>query len=195
MRRAGATIFAMVMLAAGCRERKAAAAPAETSGKGAVVATTHETPSSAEADKSFEDAQHHFATVYPATWTTRKDDANVLCASNNSAELDIAVPKLPAHIPGIIPLPAVQNGYVDDVRKRLKNVKTTSGEPIRVAGATARKFGISGVDDSGKTKNLLVIAIVKGDHLYIVTGEAPADSFDAARDAVERVAASWKWIK
>src|SRR5262249_44516184 len=99
------------------------------------------------------------------------------------------------HIPGIIPLPVVQSGYVDDVRKRLKDVQVTQTQPIKVAGASARRFAISGTDADGKTKELLVIAIVKGDRLYIVTGEAPADSFDAAKDAVDQVGACWKWIK
>ena len=110
------------------------------------------------------------------------------------AELAIAVPHLPAHIPGIIPLPAVEKGYVDDVKKRLTDVKETESNATRVAGATARRFAITGDDSSGERK-LLVFAIVKGDHLYIVTGEAPADHFAPASSATQRAADSWKWTK
>jgi hypothetical protein len=88
----------------------------------------------------------------------------------------------------------VEKGYVDDVKKRLKDVKESESVATKVAGASARRFAISGSDAAGQRK-LLVFAIVKGDHLYIVTGEAPADHFDPASDATQRVADSWKWTK
>ena len=80
MRRAGAMAVAILMLAAGCREHKATAAPTEKSAKGAVIATTHMAPATAMAGTTFEDTLHHFATVYPAMWTMRQDATNALTA-------------------------------------------------------------------------------------------------------------------
>lgn len=145
----------------------------------------------------FEDKQHGFSINVPEKWksTNNKNSEDVLTlAGEKDVELTIAVPKLPPHIPGIIPLPGVESGYVDDVKKRMQDVKTTESNAVKVAGATARKFAIEG-KANGKQIKLLAIAIVKGDALYIVTGEGPADQFDAVKSAVEEVEKSWKWNK
>jgi hypothetical protein len=193
-----ATATALLAGSTGCRHRTAAAAatpPATRAASSHAVAGS--TPSPSHTATSFQSPTGDFSTISPSGWTTKRDPQNVLTTAGPSGvELDIAVPKLPAHVPGIIPLPAVQSGYVDDTRKRLKDVNVTETQPIRVAGATARRFAIDGADPTtGTQKKLLVIAIVRGDHLYIITGEGPADRYDLVKDAVEKAAAAWKWTK
>jgi hypothetical protein len=199
--RAGVLTAVLLIGVAGCRHRTAAAATSGASTASTASTTSPATQttvaSSRPSGTRFQDAAHGFATTCPDAWTRR--DANgpedvLSLAGPGGAELSIAVPKLPAHVPGIIPLPAVQDGYVDDVRKRLADVTVTESAATRVTGASARRFAITGRDQGGPRK-LLVIAIVKGDHLYIVTGEGPADRYDAVKQGVERVAQSWTWLK
>jgi hypothetical protein len=154
-------------------------------------------PATAPAGPTFVDPEHGFEVAVPKGWTQKKsvgpEDVLTL-ADDKGAELAIAVPKLPPHLPGIIPLPAVEKGYVDDVRKRLSDVTEPESGAIRVADAFARRFAITGTDETGPRK-LLAVAIVKGDRLYIITGDGPADQYENVRKGVEATIASWSWIK
>jgi hypothetical protein len=149
-------------------------------------------------DGRFTDQKHKFAIAYTKPWTERKptgpDDVVSLKRDDLKGEIAIAVPKLPAHIPGMIPLPSVEKGYIDDLKKRMKNVKETETQPVKIAGAFGRRFVIEG-DESGGKKKLAVLAIVRGDTLYIMTAECPESEFEDVRGAFEQVARSWKWIE
>jgi len=174
-------------MAGGCRHRAAAAATVTTTQQSAAQAPMN--------SRVFDDKDHGFSTSVPAEWKEQKDEQSVLAvAGPNGEELAIAVPKLPPHIPGMIPLGAVESGYVDDVRKRLKDVTEGESCDVKVAGANARRFEVTGKDDHGE-RTLLVYAIAKGDHLYIITGESPADRYDTVKSATENAAATWKWTK
>jgi hypothetical protein len=168
-----------VALTAGCRHRAAAPGVA---------------PAAARMDaRRFE--SHGFSTMVPAKWSAKQDPQNVLALIGaGGAELDIAVPKLPAHIPGFIPLAAVKSGYVDDLNKRLKDVTVSDERDLRIDGAAAHEFIADGAAPDGPRK-LAVLLITRGDRLYIVTGEAPAKEFSKVQNAVSAVAASWQWIK
>jgi hypothetical protein len=177
--------MAMTLLLAfgigGCRHR--AAGPARA-------------PATARVDqRRFEDREHGFAVMIPAQWSSRQDPQNVLTlAGPGGVELDIAVPKLPAHIPGFIPLAAVKSGYVDDLKKRLKDVTVSDERDLKIDGAAAHEFTAAGAAQDGPHK-LSVLLITRNDRLYIVAGEAPAKEFSKVQDAVNLVAAGWKWIK
>src|SRR5205085_1603141 len=85
------------------------------------------TRAAAADDKTFDDDRDHFRLSYPSSWTARKVPENVLtidAVANDPAgpEISFAVPHLGPHVPGMIPLPAVEKGYLDDLKKRLKNV-------------------------------------------------------------------------
>jgi hypothetical protein len=178
---------AMLVGVAGCRHRAAAAAT--------VTATQPSVAKAPANSRVFDDKDHGFSALVPADWKEKTDEQNVLTVDGpKGEEFDIAVPKLPPHIPGMLPLTAIESGYVDDVRKRLKDVEEGESTAVKVAGASARRFEITGKDDAGERK-LLVFAIAKGDHLYIITGEGPADRYDAVKSASENAAASWKWTK
>jgi hypothetical protein len=174
----------LMAASAGCRHRAATTRPAPA-------------PAAKFDIKTFADRDHGFSTSVPAKWAAKQDPQNVLTLDGpNDAQLSIAVPKLPAHIPGFIPLPPVQSGYVDDLRKRLTDVKASPGENVPFTGGTARRFEASGVEaKAGATRKLSVLLITRGDHLYIVTGEAPAAEFSKVRDIVDSVATSWTWMK
>ena len=137
-----------------------------------------------------------FSVNYPPDWQQRPSSENVLTvhAPTGSAELSIAVPKLPPHIPNMIPLGPVQSGYIDDLKKHLKNVTRGQSTDTKIAGATARRFTAAGQGDHGMHK-LVAVIITRNDKLYIMTAEADENDFDAAQKAFDAAAASWTWTK
>jgi hypothetical protein len=192
--RAAALIFALATTTlGGCRHRTASPGSPDARTASSTMPATTQSTAAAGPSRRYE--SHSFSTDVPADWKEFKDPQSVLALKGpNNVELDLAIPHLPPHVPGIIPLPAVQSGYVDDVKKRMSNVKLVESTAPGVCGAPSRRFAIEGTD-KGTAKKLLVYAIVKGDHLYVVTGEGPADQFDKLVSVVNRVADSWKWTK
>jgi hypothetical protein len=163
-------------------------------------------PAHAEAEPTartrvFHDPASGFSLRYPADWSLRHDPRNVFTAvaranDPNSPELDVAVPKLPPHIPGLIPLGSVQSGYVDDLKKRLGDVRVEQVEdPPPISGAKSRRFDATGRDATGNRWKLSVLLLLRGDRLYILTAAAPAAEFDQARAAFDRAVASWQWTQ
>ncbi len=193
MRAAALTLVLATTAAGGCRHR--AASPASPRAMKVSASMPATTPATTDAARVRKYEGHGFTTEVPSDWKEFTDPQSALALKGPSEmELDLAVPHLPPHVPGIIPLPAVQSGYVDDLKKRMTNVKLVESTAPSVAGAYARRFAIEGAEN-GAAKKLLVYAIVKGDHLYIVTGEGPAEQFDKLVPVVNRVADSWKWNK
>ena len=189
--------------ATGCRARTAAAAHRKPATKPvAALATAPAATKVAAAQETtlFEDRPHGFSIRYPAGWTLRNDPENVFTADarandETGPELSIAVPKLPAHVPGMVPLGSVQSGYVDDLRKRLRDVRTEQEDTggIAISGAHLRKFSATGRDDKGARK-LDVLIVYRNDRLYIVTAEAPAAEAEKSQAAFDQAVASWKWL-
>ncbi len=174
----------VVSTISGCRSGAAKAASA----------ATH--PSRADGTSFQHD---HFSLVYPNGWTSRKGDdphdvltIDAKAGDQNGAEVTVTVPHLPPHIPGIIPLPAVEDGYVKDVKKRMSNVNEAQSKHVKIDGADARRFVITGQKDK-QDRKMVVITSVKGDHLYIISGEAPLDRYSTVRSAVDQVVQTWKW--
>jgi len=151
----------------------------------------------ADSDDKFVDEKHGFSVKYTDPWKKRnnesKQDVLTLRRDEAKGEITIAVPHLPPHIPGLIPLQAVEKGYVDDVKKRMKNVSETESKPVKIAGASGRRFTVNGELD-GQQRTIGVYVLLKGDTLYVMSSESPADVFEDVKTAFEQIARSWKWI-
>ena len=148
-------------------------------------------------DGKFLDQKNKFAVEYPEPWTERKpsagEDVLLLKRKDFKGEISVAVPKLPPHIPGLIPLQSVEKGYIDDVKKRLKDVLVTESKPVKLSGAFGRQFALTGEGSHGK-HSITALALLKGDTLYIISAESPANEAEDTRAAFEQVARSWKWL-
>jgi hypothetical protein len=149
-------------------------------------------------DGKFQDKKDKFAVEYPEPWTERRptggEDVLLLKRKDYKGEISVAVPKLPPHIPGLIPLQSVEKGYIDDVKKRLKDVVVTESKPVKISGAFGRQFALTGVAPDGK-RTIAALTLLKGDTLYIMSAESPANEAEDARDAFEQIARSWKWLE
>jgi hypothetical protein len=189
---AGAVLVAIALVAVGCGHRSAAAANPRAS-------TNPATTEASDEGVPYRNAKYGFLMKYPKGWSPRKGDnpEDVLTVDQDAdkhtePEITVSVPKLPPHIPGMIPMGSVESGYVDDVKKRMKNVKEVDTKTVKVDGVSARRFVITGQDKSGKRK-LVVLAMMKGDHLFVLTGEGPENEFATVETGFEQVVRSWKW--
>ena len=115
-------------------------------------------------------------------------------AAGGLAVFTVDVPSLPLHIPGLIPIGLVANGYADDVRGH--EMADAAGPPpgeASVPDAKARRVTRTGHDAAGHATTDDAFVIVHGDAVYILSVTADAAAAPAATAALERAAASIRW--
>ncbi|HLL87673.1 MAG TPA: hypothetical protein VK324_00055 [Tepidisphaeraceae bacterium] len=164
-------------------------------------------PPTAPDVQTYENRDADVAIAYPGDWVTRSNPRSVLSVGPKVAspadepatpELNVAVPKLPFHIPGMIPLGEVERGYVDDVKKRHTDVRVVRSDAIPFDKANARRFVLSGRPNEGGPERLYdVLVVYRGstDKLYVITSESPAPDAAVAHRVLDDVLASWRWLK
>jgi hypothetical protein len=109
-----------------------------------------------------------------------------------SPVVSLEIPKLPAHVPGLIPLGMVVNGYVDDMKKQYPGVKVDPPANTKVAGANARRVRSTWVAE-GKTRSEEAVLTVHGDRVYILRADATAEDAARSREVLDAVLASVRW--
>ena len=94
----------------------------------------------------FRDDKLDIALEYPAGWMARrsKDDLLLLVPGGGPEGMSLAldVPDLPVHVPGLIPMGSVQDGYVNDLRKQVGPVQVKQLSPPAIPRAQARLIRI-----------------------------------------------------
>ena len=140
--------------------------------------------------------------AYPSDWVPAPSDDYVLLLvpANRAADdttfatasMSLDVPKLPLHIPGLIPPGAVVNGYVDDLKTRFPDTKVVESVPTKLAGTNARRVRSTWTADGRPMTEDAVLA-VHGDRVYILRLTADARDYARAVDAFDDVLASVRW--
>lgn len=191
----GRLVLAMLLsLVAGCRPQPAPDDRAEST----PLATT---APSADAVEFVSDA-HGVRLTHPPDWEPASSDNYVLLlvpvnrAADDTtfatASMSLDVPKLPLHIPGLIPLGAVVNGYAGDLQKRYADINVVESAPAMLAGANARRVR-SRWTANGRPMTEDAVLAVHGDRVYILRLTADARDFPRARDAFEELLGSVRW--
>jgi hypothetical protein len=106
--------------------------------------------------------------------------------------MSIEVPHLPPHIPGMIPVGSVADGYVQDMGKRYPGVKVDQRTVARLDGASARRI-ICTYECRGKAWRDLVLLAVRGDHVYVIAADCLVADFDKTRAGFDALLASIHW--
>src|SRR5437773_1565719 len=82
--------------------------------------------------RTYENSNAHFRLQYPADWTPQDDKDYVLALYPPGAKpgdltrrLTVDVPSLPPHLPGMITMGEVKNGYLKDLRKKLTGMNVS----------------------------------------------------------------------
>jgi hypothetical protein len=183
MRRLTLWFCAVIAAGLGCQPRQP---PASTPGPFAATRPTVQ----------FASSEHGIRLSYPAEWSPVPSDEYVLriAPAGDPGELSISldVPKLPPHIPGLIPLGMVVNGYVDDLRKQDPAVKVDQPVATKVGGANARRVR-STRQSSGRTLVEEAVLTVHGDRVYIFRANADTAHGHEAQNVLIRVLTSVKW--
>jgi hypothetical protein len=135
---------------------------------------------------------------WPAGWVQRPSKDFVLLLTHPDAEqpsLSLDVPNLPPHVPGLIPIGSVRNGYLDDLRKAAGAIKTTNLTPPAIPAAAMRFVRSTWTDSGGQAWQETALLMVHADRVYIVRARSSASDEPAVRAAFDEVVGSLKWTK
>jgi hypothetical protein len=178
-------LWALCLILFGCQPKRGAE-PVDVGGD-------RLSPASAPAVHEFEGPG--ITLSYPVGWEQRSSDEYALVlvpAGTPDISISLDIPKLPPHIPGLIPLGMVVSGYTDDLKKLNPATEIDSPVDTIVAEARARRVrSMRNVD--GKAVLEIAVLTVHGDRVYIFRANSDADEEDAARTALDQLLASVKW--
>jgi hypothetical protein len=107
--------------------------------------------------------------------------------------LSLDIPDLPPHVPGMIPLKLVKNGYLDDLRKVHANLQSREESPT-IPGARAVLVTCTWQSD-GKPSSETALLMTHGDHVYILRANTPSGPDADTRAALDSIAHSIQWGK
>ncbi len=165
-------LLALLMFSTGCRTHSVAQPAAPL-------------PASAEF------ASHGVRLRYAPPWSPA-DNANYVLMLVDPARpgltISLDVPKLPPHVPGLIPLGMVVNGYVDDLKKQHPGVAVSDALATRVAGANAKR-----VRSTWDSQSEEAVLTVHGDRVYILRANSPVADAASATELLDAILGSVKW--
>jgi hypothetical protein len=185
-------MLALLICAAGCRGVGSGTSPATAP---ATVPAT--------APGQFCSVKYGFSMQPPAGWSQIKgaaDEPISLVPQSQAGAKDLslvpslkmAVPDLPPHIPGMIPLGSVADGYVDDLRKQYPDLKVDERVVVSIPSASARRI-VSSYHRDGTAWRDIVLCIVHKDRVFLLSADCPAGDYPATRAAFDLMATSLKW--
>ena len=110
------------------------------------------------------------------------------------AVITLDIPDLPFHVPGMIPMGMVINGYVDDLKKQAGLKLQTVQEPLTVAGVEGKRLRSTWTKE-GILSHDTALVIVHADHVYILRIAGNGAEGGAAKEAFEQMIKSIQWVK
>ena len=147
----------------------------------------------------FASKAHGIRLAYPADWKAAPSKDYVLLlvpadAKNDSTgkSISLDVPKLPPHMPGMIPLGLVVNGYMDDLKKPHPGIAVEKPAAASVAGANARRVRSTWKSEAQSRVEDAVLT-VHGDRVYIFRADSEAAEAERMRQKLEGVLATVTW--
>jgi len=147
----------------------------------------------------FQSTPNGLAFKYPSAWKPGSGDVLLTLVpvrdpTHGNRDISVDVPKLPPHIPGLIPIGMVESGYEDDLKKRYSDLRLKPPQPQAMPASAARRVHATGRDQSGLWAIDTVVA-VHGDHVYIISAETDVPAAGEASQAVDTMMRTWKWTK
>src|SRR3954467_4562786 len=101
----------------------------------------------------FKSRSDHFASRYPADWSSKPTKQYTLLlereSSADAAQVTVDVPYIPPHFPGMMTMKLVANGYVDDLKKRLSGFSVVQEHDETLAGASALRLVMTSRERAG----------------------------------------------
>jgi hypothetical protein len=134
---------------------------------------------------------------YPADWIINKAQTAIFAIAkpNSSSSLSLDIPKLPWHLPGMITVNMVANGYVSDLKKHQIHDAVVKEEcPLTVCGASGRRITCAGHQNGNSSIDVAVV-LIHADQVYILSADSDQAGYDSARKTLDAAVASLKWTK
>ena len=199
-----ACLFAGAGLGAGCGHRQASVttgAPpnvtpiASTSPVLATVVPATSPISTAAALKTYHCPTADIQFDYPADWETNKAHTALFAVSKDQCSLNLDIPKLPWHPPGMITLKMVASGYEDDLKKnQLHDAVEEEDCPLQIPGAKACRITTCG-HDNGKPMFDIAVVMLHADRVYILSADCDESGEEKTRKTLDEAVGSLKWAK
>ena len=151
--------------------------------------------------KIYENRAAHFKLQYPADWVSQTDPDYVLVLAppgtsdgdkNNRVTVD--VPDLPPHLPGMITIGKVKSGYLDDLRKRLKNMKVTEDSQQSIPKAKAERVVVTG-KENGQDRTIPALLMIHSERVYIIRADTETKNAPQAKAVWEEMISTLQWTK
>jgi hypothetical protein len=184
------TFMALSLIGFGCHDRQ----PVE-------VASPPSTRPVSQAPTEFRSDQFGFRVTYPQGWQPRPSEDFVLefvpidpPSADAGRSISIDVPKLPPHLPGMIRIPLIQNGLVDDVKKKFRDVQIVESRDVDFPDAKARRLRLRWTGN-GQPFEQEVLMLIHHDRVYIIRGTSPATNFAATNVSFEQIVSSLSSLK
>jgi hypothetical protein len=147
--------------------------------------------------------KYGFSTTLPQEWAEiKKGDTFALSLvpaghekdkdRDQTASLDVEVPKLPAHIPGMIPIGSVADGYVDDLKKHYGALTVDERVKCTLDGVVGRRV-VSTMKNHDKPWRDMAVLVCRKDRVYILSADCAADDFAKTKADFDGVVNAWKW--
>jgi len=137
-----------------------------------------------------------FTMAYPRSWQQRPGDCMLTLAPSQSPGIEdhliVDVPPLPWHLPGMITLDRVADGYIADMKKRMQEMTIQSSGDQMLDGAKARRIHAT-AKQGGKPKVIDAVLAVRNDTVYVLSAVMDAAKENEAHAAMDQVVSSWKW--
>jgi hypothetical protein len=137
---------------------------------------------------------------WPAGWEQKqfeRFECAIFPAGESSQErwISLDVPDLPIHVPGLIPIGKVANGYINDLKKKFGNdIEIKDLPPPNVPECKQRLVRASWKKD-GKQIEQTALLMVHTDHVYIIRARSPVEQEQPTRETFDAVVSSIRWRK
>jgi hypothetical protein len=147
----------------------------------------------------FDDKKDGVRLQYTSDWIPRPDPDYVLqlvpADGSIGRRIILDVPDLPFHIPGMVQLGLVENGYLNDLKEKHKDLRVESSADYAIGrGAKARRV-ISTWTQNGSPHQNVALLIVRTDYVYILACGSDPAHLAATRADFDAVVESLQWTK
>ena len=137
---------------------------------------------------------------YPAGWKPVPSSDYILLlvpvggSSSGDRSISLDVPDLPLHVPGMIPIGSVVDGYLDDLKKQHAGLHIEPPTSYTVPAAKARRVR-STWTANGRSFVEQAQIMVHGDRVYILRADDDAGSLPETFHAFSQIADSLHFTK
>jgi hypothetical protein len=115
-------------------------------------------------------------------------------SSSNERSISLDVPDLPLHVPGMIPIGSVVNGYLDDLKRQHAGLRVDESATYAMPATRCRRVR-STWTDHGRSFVEQAQIMVHGDRVYILRADDEASSFPETFHVFSQIADSLRWTK